>query len=953
MRLRTLLSLTLLGIMIIKSLGVPIERELLRVKRKGEIDEENEEHLLQRRELKPLTRHKRDTVGEHKATEDETQNSRRRRFKSDQENIEEEGENYPNKMAARSSRSSREDKDVTAHGFDRFILPKDDIKGNKQPAKRSIAASGSGLESNFESSASGMWISDSAAKDLLSGKKDNKRSASSLESIVAALSAIKTDQTADFNGDNDGSASGAWVISGSGQEFNTPDDDLPKFFSAAASNSQYHEVGETISGSGSGHEENDVASKQGNLISDLAEEVHQDEKPSNKKEFTQSPAKPLNNETKSIKIHKRDILEQFFGENHKDVLSRSRREQDDKNVKEGFTSFFRNSPNKITSEADLPLIKHEPPPIPAVRSAKGGSKISQKSGSLETVNVGEGLTGLSLVRRFYRDQNMEQTGQTRKVLPKPEHILKDVEAKKYPITKKTEKKVISNHKVTKNNPFEARVVHTKQLPKAHVTIIEEPAVYTKNEEEGMDSSDGGMNEDESDESEPTIEIHERDIREDGYVGCFADQSPDRDLPFALSVRDLTPTTCRLACKKAQHAYAGLQYGYLCRCGDSYGKYTRLGEDQCSTACKGDGTQICGGFFRSSIYATDGVTEPTQGDFFHVESVRPLNAVINKPSSTTNYMPQETAYPSLVPYRKPNQFPYNDPVVQFAPSVQAPTYFSPDEPKVVIHSETPLPEYQAKPPPAVVKANVVNIPVQSLRYIPSVIGNMEQQQQQQYKKSTIARPPAPKVTPQGARVGKLHYLHQQHGVAPKPKPQFEPFSQLDITPGMKTFTGTIKLKQSWLDGLQNDQSPEFKILSGNIEQAFKKMFEKDPNFIKVKVLGFNKGLVKHNPATIRKVVAPFVLTFKKDTVGVENKVSKAIQDTGKLFDMPVYKKSIHIQEYHKAPRPSVTKDKIIARKEVKTETKRSSTTQPKVPYTLELFLMRDPTKIKRSTHPEKQ
>lgn len=146
------------------------------------------------------------------------------------------------------------------------------------------------------------------------------------------------------------------------------------------------------------------------------------------------------------------------------------------------------------------------------------------------------------------------------------------------------------------------------------------------------------------------------------------------------------------------------------------------------------------------------------------------------------MPQVTAYSSSAPYHAPNQFPYTNPVVQFAPSVQAPTYFTPDEPKVVIHSETPLPEYQAKPQAAVVKANVVNIPVQRPRYYPSVFGNMEQQPQQ--KKSTIASPPVPKVTPQGSRVSRLHYLHQQHDVASKPKPQYQPFSHVDVTPGSK-------------------------------------------------------------------------------------------------------------------------------------------------------------------------
>ena len=109
----------------------------------------------------------------------------------------------------------------------------------------------------------------------------------------------------------------------------------------------------------------------------------------------------------------------------------------------------------------------------------------------------------------------------------------------------------------------------------------------------------------------------------GYVGCYVDKTPDRDLDVAVSVAELTPDACRVACKDAGHAYAGVQYGYLCRCGDNYGKYSKVTEEECNSACRGDSSQKCGGFYRSSIYATAGATEPKQGNFFHIENIQPI------------------------------------------------------------------------------------------------------------------------------------------------------------------------------------------------------------------------------------------------------------------------------------------------------------------------------------------
>ena len=89
----------------------------------------------------------------------------------------------------------------------------------------------------------------------------------------------------------------------------------------------------------------------------------------------------------------------------------------------------------------------------------------------------------------------------------------------------------------------------------------------------------------------------------GYIGCFEDKSSERDLPRVLSVPHLTPDSCRTACQNAGHAYAGVQYGYLCRCGDTYGKYGKVPDEECNALCTGDKAQKCGGFWKSAVFTT--------------------------------------------------------------------------------------------------------------------------------------------------------------------------------------------------------------------------------------------------------------------------------------------------------------------------------------------------------------
>ena len=60
-----------------------------------------------------------------------------------------------------------------------------------------------------------------------------------------------------------------------------------------------------------------------------------------------------------------------------------------------------------------------------------------------------------------------------------------------------------------------------------------------------------------------------------------------------------------------YQYAGLQAGYACLCGDSYGKHGPLPESRCVLACPGDATQNCGGWWANDVYRIIGITHFNQ------------------------------------------------------------------------------------------------------------------------------------------------------------------------------------------------------------------------------------------------------------------------------------------------------------------------------------------------------
>ncbi|KAI8806319.1 beta-1,3 exoglucanase precursor-like protein [Cladochytrium replicatum] len=92
-----------------------------------------------------------------------------------------------------------------------------------------------------------------------------------------------------------------------------------------------------------------------------------------------------------------------------------------------------------------------------------------------------------------------------------------------------------------------------------------------------------------------------------YIGCFVDSRTNRRLPSYVLQTDtaMTPPKCTAECKRLGLRYAGLEYGQECWCGStiSYVASGLVATSQCSMACKGDTTALCGNADRVLVYDT--------------------------------------------------------------------------------------------------------------------------------------------------------------------------------------------------------------------------------------------------------------------------------------------------------------------------------------------------------------
>ena len=87
-----------------------------------------------------------------------------------------------------------------------------------------------------------------------------------------------------------------------------------------------------------------------------------------------------------------------------------------------------------------------------------------------------------------------------------------------------------------------------------------------------------------------------------FLGCFHDPNNPFDLDgFLERSRTNTPDSCIKKCRARGFAYAGVQYGESCLCGNHYGQHGKA--SNCTMKCTGDPGKICGGYSSNSVYAT--------------------------------------------------------------------------------------------------------------------------------------------------------------------------------------------------------------------------------------------------------------------------------------------------------------------------------------------------------------
>ncbi|KAJ7374827.1 Nidogen 1 [Desmophyllum pertusum] len=97
-----------------------------------------------------------------------------------------------------------------------------------------------------------------------------------------------------------------------------------------------------------------------------------------------------------------------------------------------------------------------------------------------------------------------------------------------------------------------------------------------------------------------------------HIGCYKDGDP-RDLPQRVHARELNANICVEKCKDLEFKYAGLQFSYLCFCGNTYGRYGELPQDKCSSECTNKRDSFCGGHWSNSVYQTGYNPSTTKGE----------------------------------------------------------------------------------------------------------------------------------------------------------------------------------------------------------------------------------------------------------------------------------------------------------------------------------------------------
>ena len=411
-------------------------------------------------------------------------------------------------MEARSSRSSREDNDITAKRPERFRLRIHKRSHDESSLIKGDDISVSGERPELGTSGSGLW-----SGPQRDSKRSDKRSMSSnsLDNLIATLQAISSltpEENDNSEEEIESSGSGIWIA-----PENALGDKLPQFFKAEAS-----------SGSGENPEKaltmlSETAQMElGKSVEDVSSGLAQSETNVGREETQKKQGDKLfRREVKSDSLAD-DLTaaaengDKDDGPEQEDYLSSSSGSADDKQENE----------DEISKQPEEDKIA-EQPKIKTTRSLADAllpdafyrAKRSQENALLVSENNlggNDALISNSLVARFYHDQDALADAPTFTEasvasLPSETEVVSSPEKEAKPVKRES-------HYDHSGDFSEPRVVYTREISDASEPIIERPAIYSRSKDESeMDSSFGGEDDDEDDDA--TLMIHERDIREDG------------------------------------------------------------------------------------------------------------------------------------------------------------------------------------------------------------------------------------------------------------------------------------------------------------------------------------------------------------------------------------------------------------------------------------------------------
>lgn len=431
-------------------------------------------------------------------------------------------EGYKSKMEARSSRSAREDIDITARRSERFRL-----RIRKRRSYEDGSSSGSGEQADKSStSGAGLWNPRSIFPEVLS-KRDDKRSmgGNSLNSLIAALKAISslTPEESDTTGkDTDISGSGVLVA----PEMDKEDYKLPNFFQM-----------EGVSGSGENPEEalqkiNEATQNElsGEVENKNTKEMKSDHKTGQTLYKRELQSSLLADELIAAIENEKKYVDTDGDEQASNSVS-AQQDRGDKDEESADAPSTKERTQGGSEETTAPDFPETPKAMRSLTDAllpdsfyrvRRSSQENFFLHSDKSLGENDALNGESLVARFYRDQDghadlSEPTDISLASLPSETQDVFNTREHIKPGKHET-------HYQPSGDLAEPRVVYTRQIRDVPETIIERPAVYSRSAEESeMESSYRG-----EDDDEATLTIHEREIREDGRpnqealfkVACF-------------------------------------------------------------------------------------------------------------------------------------------------------------------------------------------------------------------------------------------------------------------------------------------------------------------------------------------------------------------------------------------------------------------------------------------------